>query len=69
MEVNPLGQSECIKVLERSDWISTVDIAKQLNQHNGVVARSLRILYENDEILRRGVHGNNKIGYEWKILK
>ena len=61
-----MGQGECIEVLERSDWISTVDITKQLNQTNGSVSTSLRKLYEYGEILRRNIRGRI---YEWKILK
>lgn len=60
-----MGQAECMQILEKEDWISTVEIAKKLNQHNGVVARSLGILYRNGEILRK----ENRRGYEWKILK
>ena len=67
-EVIQIGQSECLRAIEKAkDWVTSKDIAKLLKQHRAIVCVSLLKLYSYSEIKRRKSK-ITKLGYEYKKL-
>lgn len=61
-----MGQAEVLKVLENNKWMTSKQIAKELNQRAGLVSRSLNSLLKQKEVKRKREKKENYFMYLWK---
>jgi len=75
-----MGQGEILEVLKKKDdWMSTMEITKELNASRSAITQILKKLYRNNDVIKRETrkhypipsinptHTTNKICNEFKI--